>query len=150
MEAEVDFKIISTPEFTHAAQKIWPQKPIAAICREVAKSFYLATPLGKGLYKLRMATGQKGKRGGARIIFLCITKQQEILLLTAFTKARIENLSKSQLSELETLGKNVLTKGDWKYGQGDFRVIETRIETGGRLQDKQVKSSLLQRKDKDS
>lgn len=113
MEAELD--IYPLPEFEKVAKKIWPHKPVASLCRDIAKNFYKAIPLGKGLYKLRLPIEGKGKSGGARIIFLAITKDREILLLTAFKKADKENLTKKQLDELAEIGKAILEDGDWKW-----------------------------------
>ena len=111
---DATLKIYALPEFEKTAKKIWPKKPMAAIFREIAKSFYTAVPLGKGLYKLRLSVDGKGKSGGARVIFLSITKDREILLLTAFKKAEKENLTKRQLKTLEKIGQSVLEHGDWK------------------------------------
>lgn len=113
MKAELD--IYALPEFEKVAKKIWPHQPVASICRDIAQNFYKAIPLGKGLYKLRLPIEGKGKSGGARIIFLAITKDREILLLTAFKKAEKENLTKKQLDELAEIGKAILEDGDWKW-----------------------------------
>lgn len=147
MDAEVDFQVISTPEFTALAEKIWPDKPIAAISRDVAKNFYRATPLGKGLYKLRMPIPGRGKRGGARVIFMCITKEREILLLTAYKKARMENLTEAQQKTLARLGSTILDEGDWKNGQTNFRVIIARVKTGAGLQKGGPAATSVPRKD---
>ena len=113
MEAKLD--IYALPQFEKMAKKIWPHESIQDICREVAESFYKSIPLGKGLYKLRISVAGKGKRGGARVVFLSITKVREILLLTAFKKSEKENLTKKQLDELAEIGKDVLKDGDWKW-----------------------------------
>tara|TARA_Y100001001_G_scaffold163199_1_gene191624 strand:- start:1222 stop:1560 length:339 start_codon:yes stop_codon:yes gene_type:complete len=111
MKAQLE--IYALPEFEKTAKKIWPKKPLIAINREIAQNFYKAIPLGKGLYKLRLPIEGKGKSGGARVIFLTITKDREILLLTAFKKAEKENLTKKQLNELAELGKEILENGEW-------------------------------------
>lgn len=126
MEAELE--IYALPEFEKLARKIWREKPMVAICRDVAKNFYLSTPLGRGLYKLRLPIAGKGKSGGARVIYLSITKDREILLLTAFKKADKENLTATQLKELGQLGESILEKGNWRDGQENIRVIKTGIE----------------------
>ena len=130
MVDEIDFEIISTPEFTDVSAKIWPEKPLAAICRDVAQSFYRADPLGRGLYKLRMAAPGRGKRGGARVIFMYVTRDQRVLLLTAYTKAKQETLTKQQLERLSEIGKLLLDEGDWEDGQESFRLSGTRPRTG--------------------
>lgn len=57
------------------------------------------------VYKVRIASidQKKGKRGGFRIIYYVITKEQIIYLLTIYTKAQQEDLSHQQKQDLKVL-----------------------------------------------
>ena len=46
-----------------------------------------------GARKIRWATSGKGKSGGARVIYYWITKQDQILFLTAYSKSEAANIS---------------------------------------------------------
>lgn len=113
---KIDLKIYSVPEFDRVANKIWARDEIETIYTRVAKNFHNAISLGKGLYKLRLPVEHKGKSGGARVIFLSLTKDKEIILLTAFKKADQGSLTKKQMDELAEIGKLILEKGNWKNG----------------------------------
>lgn len=56
-----------------------------------------------GIKKIRWALEGRGKRGGARIIYLDIVFTKHIYLLTAFSKNEKINLSKSERNQIKTL-----------------------------------------------
>lgn len=58
-------------------------------------------PKLQGLRKIRMALGNKGKSGGARIIYLYLKQDNVILLFYAYTKAKSENLTPDQVRRLQ-------------------------------------------------
>jgi len=61
-------------------------------------------PNSGGLRKLRWATDpQKGKSGGARIIYYWVTADNQIRMLFAYRKAKQENLTPEQLKLLKQL-----------------------------------------------
>ncbi len=60
-------------------------------------------PRSGGLRKVRFAFGGKGKRGGARIIYVVLRHKDRIYLLAAYRKARTEDLSHDQLQRLRQL-----------------------------------------------
>ena len=57
-------------------------------------------PGARGLRKLRWASGGKGKRGGARVIYYWYTEDEEIYMICAFKKSEQADLSPSQLKML--------------------------------------------------
>jgi hypothetical protein len=59
--------------------------------------------LGYGLYKIRIASGGHGRRGGSRIIYFEWSEEMRIYLLVCFPKNKQENLSVEQLQVLKTL-----------------------------------------------
>lgn len=60
-------------------------------------------PHSGGLRKLRWASGNKGKRGGLRIIYYWMTKDDQIYLLHAYTKSKQEDLTPAQIKILKGL-----------------------------------------------
>jgi mRNA-degrading endonuclease RelE of RelBE toxin-antitoxin system len=63
------------------------------------------TPLGSGIYKIRLAVKSKGKgkSGGFRIITYLVEQRAEsinINLLTLYDKSEIESLSKQEISDI--------------------------------------------------
>ncbi|HYM20763.1 MAG TPA: hypothetical protein VEW28_07160 [Candidatus Kapabacteria bacterium] len=60
-------------------------------------------PGGKGIRKLRWAASSKGKRGGLRIIYYFQVRRDEILMLYAYRKSDVKDLTKIQLRQLVTL-----------------------------------------------
>ena len=60
---------------------------------------------GGGLRKVRVAVGARGKRGGARVIYYWAVRKDLILLLFAYPKNEIADLTKKQLAQLAKLVK---------------------------------------------
>ncbi|MBW4890204.1 type II toxin-antitoxin system RelE/ParE family toxin [Mucilaginibacter sp. HMF5004] len=58
--------------------------------------------IGSGCYKVRLsiASKQKGKSGGARVITYVITPDEIVYLLSIYDKSEKENLSQKELLEL--------------------------------------------------
>ena len=62
-----------------------------------------ALPGFEGLvYKARVASSDqgRGKRGGFRIVYYCVTEKQEVRLLTIYAKAQQENISPQEIRQL--------------------------------------------------
>jgi mRNA-degrading endonuclease RelE of RelBE toxin-antitoxin system len=57
-------------------------------------------PGTSGLRKIRVAVKGKGKRGGGRVIYFWIVNQSRILLLFAYHKNEMEDLTSTQLAHL--------------------------------------------------
>ncbi len=60
-------------------------------------------PHSGGLRKLRWVSGSKGKRGGLRIIYYWMTKDEQIYLLYAYAKSKQEDLTPEQIKILKNL-----------------------------------------------
>jgi len=58
-----------------------------------------------GLRKMRWSLGEKGKRGGTRIIYFWAISKEQILMLFIYSKNQIEELSQDQLHQLEKIIK---------------------------------------------
>ena len=57
-------------------------------------------PGSGGLRKARLRLPGRGKRGGARVIYLRLPQRDVIVLFYVYTKAKSENLSPDQLRRL--------------------------------------------------
>lgn len=59
-------------------------------------------PLGNDIYKIRLAIASKnkGKSGGARILYFFKVTEATILLFSIFNKGEIDNLTDRQIQEL--------------------------------------------------
>ncbi len=57
-------------------------------------------PSGYGLRKLRWGIEGRGKRGGLRIIYYFIIKEETICLLLAYKKSEQKDVTKTQLKAL--------------------------------------------------
>jgi len=67
-----------------------------------------------GMRKLRYALQNKGKSGGARIIYINYLTYHKSYLIAVFQKSEIKNLSKAERNNLKALSKklgNELKKG---------------------------------------
>ena len=62
-----------------------------------------------GLRKIRIADSErnKGKRGGARVIYYYLIRKSRILLVTAYSKNRCEDLTTEQYKILAKLVKEI-------------------------------------------
>jgi hypothetical protein len=55
---------------------------------------------GRGLRKLRRPARGRGKRGGARVIYYFVTTTNQILLLYAYAKSEVGDLTKPMIRSL--------------------------------------------------
>ena len=62
-------------------------------------------PGAKGLRKMRWAGSSRGKRGGIRVIYYYHIQGEEILLLYAYKKNEIADLTKKQIKTLSEIIK---------------------------------------------
>jgi len=56
-----------------------------------------------GLRKFRIALPNRGKSGGARVVYIDFTYYEKIYLITAFAKSEFDNLTKAERNELKIL-----------------------------------------------
>jgi len=55
-----------------------------------------------GLRKIRVASNNKGKRGGARVIYYFLDEKQRCYLLTIYAKNEMSDLTTDQKKQLKT------------------------------------------------
>jgi len=63
-----------------------------------------------GLRKFRIALQNKGKRGGARVIYIDLLYYENVYLVTAFAKSELDNLTQAERNELKILVKCLETE----------------------------------------
>ena len=102
--------IIYTDEFGRDVKKFLKKFPsleeeLLAFEDNLIQNPFLGTPLGSGLYKVRLATKSKskGKSGGFRVINYLITKEKgsiKVYVLKIYDKSEESNLRKEVLIKL--------------------------------------------------
>ncbi len=97
--------IIETPVFTKRLKRLLTEEEYRDL-----QNFLIGNPeAGKiipqsgGLRKLRWAGSGRGKRGGSRLIYYWICKQETILMLLMYAKNVQEDLTQEQLKILRHL-----------------------------------------------
>jgi mRNA-degrading endonuclease RelE of RelBE toxin-antitoxin system len=62
----------------------------------------LGTPLGNDIYKIRLsiASKNKGKSGGARVLSFVKVTQTKVLLFSIYSKGNVDTLTNKQIQEL--------------------------------------------------
>jgi mRNA-degrading endonuclease RelE of RelBE toxin-antitoxin system len=56
-----------------------------------------------GLRKLRWSAGGKGKRGGVRVIYYWLIRDDQIFLLTIYGKSQVEDLTRAGVEALRRI-----------------------------------------------
>ena len=93
-----------SPSFTKAVQQILREDDYFAlqdllIDRPDAGD---VIPGSKGLRKIRVASGGKGKRGGSRVIYYWYVEPEKIQFCRIYEKSNQANLSRSEIEQIQT------------------------------------------------
>lgn len=86
--------VVETPEFVARTADIWSDSEREELIDWISVNPDAGDviPASRGLRKLRWAAAGKGSRGGARVIYYVRTARGDLVLVTAYTKGRIENI----------------------------------------------------------
>jgi mRNA-degrading endonuclease RelE of RelBE toxin-antitoxin system len=103
----MNYSIELTANFKKEAKRLSKKYPsfkseLSELIEQLEVNPTLGTPLGNDIYKIRLAIASKnkGKSGGARVLtFLKIT-QTTVLLFSVYSKSEIDNLSDKAIKEL--------------------------------------------------
>ncbi|WP_241649542.1 type II toxin-antitoxin system RelE/ParE family toxin [Rosenbergiella collisarenosi] len=101
-------EFIETSLFTQQIQTIATDSELKDLQSELIESpdkSDLITGTG-GLRKIRMATGNQGKSGSARVVYFLATKEV-IYLVMAYPKSAKESLTEAEKAELKKLTKRL-------------------------------------------
>ena len=79
-----------------------PKNDLLALVQSLKKDPEKGTPIGKNCYKIRLAIASKnkGKSGGARVITNFVISSETIYLLSIYDISEKENLTDKELIEL--------------------------------------------------
>ena len=78
------------------------KKELAELFTELEENPTIGTPLGNDIYKIRLAIASKnkGKSGGARVLSFVKVTQTAVLLFSIYSKGEVDNLSEKEIKEL--------------------------------------------------
>jgi hypothetical protein len=103
----MSYKIELTDNFKKEAKKLIKKyaslrMEIAELGKELAENPTTGTPLGNDVYKIRLAIASKnkGKSGGARVISFMKIIDETVFLLSIYSKGEKDTISDKEIEEL--------------------------------------------------
>lgn len=103
----MSYNIIATPQFKkeikRLAKKFYSLKnEYAELIEKLQQTPAYGTPIGNSCYKIRLsiASKNKGKSGGARVITYALIENNTVFLITIYDKSEQENISTKELAAL--------------------------------------------------
>ena len=103
----MSYKIELTDNFKNEAKKLIKKyaslrTEITELGKELAENPTSGTPLGNDVYKIRLAIASKnkGKSGGARIISFVKIIDETVYLLSIYNKGNKDSISDKEIEEL--------------------------------------------------
>ena len=95
--------VAQTPVFQRQAAEIWLPEELDTFVDWLALNAMAGDviPETGGLRKVRWSASGRGKSGGARVIYYNVINDGTIWLLSAYTKAKFDNLPAKTLKELK-------------------------------------------------
>lgn len=103
----MSYSIELSANFKKEAKKLLKKYPslkieLAQLFTELEENPVLGIPLGNDIYKIRLAIASKnkGKSGGARVLSFVKVTKTTVLLFSIYSKGNIDNLSDTQIQEL--------------------------------------------------
>ena len=93
-----------SPSFTKAVQEILRDEEYFALQDHLIDRPDAGDviPGSKGLRKIRVASGGKGKRGGSRVIYYWYVEPEKIQFCRIYEKSNQANLSKTEIQQIQT------------------------------------------------
>ena len=103
----MSYKIELTDNFKKEAKKLIKKyaslrSEIAELGKELSENPTMGTPLGSDVYKIRLsiASKNKGKSGGARVITFVKIIDKTVFLLSISNKGEKDSISNKEIEEL--------------------------------------------------
>jgi len=103
----MNYKVIPTPEFIKNLKILNKKynsikKDVLELANQLETSPHMGTELGNNTFKIRIKNtdNNKGKSAGYRVITYCINENNEIFLVTIYSKSEKENILDLELKEL--------------------------------------------------
>ena len=98
---------METPAYLAAARGVLSDEVRTGIVNLVAENPAVGVALGGGVRKIRVPLSGRGKRGGARVVFLFAGEDIPVFLLTVFAKNEKANLSAGERTALITAAREL-------------------------------------------
>lgn len=103
----MSYSIELSANFKKEAKRLTKKYPslkteLAELFTELEENPTTGTPLGNDIYKIRLAVASKnkGKSGGARVLSFVKVTQITVLLFSIYSKGEIDNLTDKEIKEL--------------------------------------------------
>lgn len=103
----MSYSIELSANFKKEAKRLTKKHPslkteLTELFTELEENPTTGTPLGNDIYKIRLAIASKnkGKSGGARVLSFVKVTQTTVLLFSIYSKGEIDNLTDKQIQEL--------------------------------------------------
>lgn len=112
MKTKALFTVVETPEFIKQAEIFWDQSALKEFIDFIAKNPTAGEliPGTGGARKVRwISNSNKGKRGGARIIYYYHSIEMPIFLFTAYAKNQKANLTMNEKHALQKIIQLIVT-----------------------------------------
>lgn len=103
----MSYNIIATPQFKKEIKKLAKKfhslkNEYSKLIEKLQQNPTYGTPIGNNCYKIRLAIASKnkGKSGGARVITYVLIDNNTVFLITIYDKSGQENISTKELDAL--------------------------------------------------
>ncbi|MCX6207878.1 MAG: type II toxin-antitoxin system RelE/ParE family toxin [Bacteroidetes bacterium] len=103
----MSYKIELSYNFKKEAKRLIKKYPslkteLTVLFTELEENPTTGTPLGNDIYKIRLAIASKnkGKSGGARVLSFVKVTATTVLLFSIYSKGEVDNLSDKEIKEL--------------------------------------------------
>jgi len=103
----MSYSIFPTDNFKKEVKKLARKhrsikNDLVTLQKELLNNPTKGTHLGQNVYKIRMpiASKDKGKSGGARVISYILTRDEEIYLLSVYDKSKRPDISDNEIKKL--------------------------------------------------
>lgn len=103
----MSYSIELSANFKKEAKRLTKKYPslkieLAELFTELEENPTTGTPLGNDIYKIRLAIASKnkGKSGGARVLSFVKVTQTTVLLFSIYNKGEVDNLTDKEVKEL--------------------------------------------------
>ena len=106
--------VVETSGYLAAARNVLSVEDRSDVVDLVARNPRAGVSLGGGVRKVRIGTSGRGKRGGARVVFLFARESIPVFLLTVFAKSEKSDLDPDERASLIATGKRIVDN----YGRG--------------------------------
>ena len=95
------FTVIETPAFQKQAAKVWSEDERLEFIAWLAQNPNAGDviPGAEGARKVRWEAKSQGSRGGARVIYFALTKDELLLLISVYAKNQRSNITPKEIKK---------------------------------------------------